>query len=157
MESVDCLLHERPALSNAAVDLLRQNSETLVTKADCLLLPLLRYRRCHCQLVSSVQRDCFGDHPHIALEVVEPGMHVVETLAQQRVDRWGGVQKMLKGGFHEHALADARSVGCDVKPTTDTFTQPNCYFAACRGFAPARRSDFRATSFRIQIGQLLHF
>ena len=54
MESVDCLLHERPALSDAAVDLLRQNSETLVAKADRPLLPLLRYRRCHCQLVSSV-------------------------------------------------------------------------------------------------------
>ena len=54
MESVDCFLHEGPALSDAAVDLLRQNSETLVTKADRLLLPLLRYRRCHCQLVSSV-------------------------------------------------------------------------------------------------------
>jgi hypothetical protein len=64
---------------------------------------------------------------------------------------------MLNGGFHEHALADARSVGCDVKPTADTFTQPHCYFTACRGFAPARRSDFSATSFRIQIGQLLHF
>jgi hypothetical protein len=54
MESVDCLLHERPALSDAAVDLLRQNLETLVTKTDSLGLPLLRKRRRHCQLVSSV-------------------------------------------------------------------------------------------------------
>jgi hypothetical protein len=83
-------------------------------------------------------------------------MHVAETLAQLSFERWGGVQKMLEGGFHEHALADARSVGCDVKPTADTFTQPNCYFAACRGFAPARRSDFSANSLRIEIDQLLH-
>jgi hypothetical protein len=54
MDSVDCLLHERPALPDAAVNLLRQNSEALVTKPDRLLLPLLRDRRRYCQLVSSV-------------------------------------------------------------------------------------------------------
>ena len=54
LESLDCLLQERPALSDATVDLLRQNSEALVAKADGLLLPLLRNRRRHCQLVSSV-------------------------------------------------------------------------------------------------------
>jgi hypothetical protein len=155
--AVDGLLHKRPALTNAPIDLLGQDLEALVAENDRLALSRFGNRRHDRQMISGVQRDRLGDHPHIALEVVEPGMHVVETLAQQRLDRWGGVQKMLKGGFHEHALADARSVGCDVKPTTDTFTQPNCYFAACRGFAPARRSDFSATSFRIQIGQLLHF
>ena len=53
---------------------------------------------------------------------------------------------MLKSNFNEHALATARSVGCDVKPTTDTFTQSNRHFATRRGFALllpyVRRSKF---------------
>ena len=157
IEAVDRLLHERPTLSNAAIDLFRQNLETLVTKEDRLLLPLLRNRRRHRQLVSSVQRDCLGYRTHVMFEAIELCVQIVKTLAQQSLDRGCGLKKMLKGGFHEHALAEARSVGCDVKPTTDTFAKPNCHFAACRGFAPARRSDFSATNFRVQIGQLLHF
>ena len=34
-----------------------------------------------------------------------------------------------EGGFHKYALADARPVGCDIKPPADIFTQPNRYFA----------------------------
>jgi hypothetical protein len=63
---------------------------------------------------------------------------------------------MLKGGFHEHALADARPVGCDVKPIADTFAKPNSYFAARRSSALARRSKVNAISLRIQFGELLH-
>jgi hypothetical protein len=108
-------------------------------------------------MISGVQRDRLGDHPHIAREVVEPGVHIVETLPHQSFDGWGGVQKMLEGGFHKHALADARSVGCDVKPTADALTKPNRHFAACRGLALARGSEVNAIGIRIQIGQLLHF
>jgi hypothetical protein len=107
-------------------------------------------------MISGVQRDRLGDHPHIALEVVEPGVHIVETLPHQSFDGWGGVQKMLKSSFNQHALADARTVGCDVKPTADAFTQPNRYFAACRGFPPARLTDVSTIGLRIKIGQLLH-
>ena len=64
---------------------------------------------------------------------------------------------MLKGGFHERALADARPVGCDVKPTADTFTKANRYLATCGGFALARQSSINAIGLRIQISQLLHF
>jgi hypothetical protein len=77
MQSVDRLLHERPALSDAPIDLLRHNSEALATKTDRLLLPLFRQKRGHCQLVSSVQRNGLSDYPHIALEMVEPGVHIV--------------------------------------------------------------------------------
>ncbi|WP_024510307.1 hypothetical protein [Bradyrhizobium sp. ARR65] len=59
-------------------------------------------------------------------ETIEPGVHIVKTLAQQSLDRGDGLKKTLEGGFHEHTLADARSIGCEVKPTTDSFTQPNC-------------------------------
>jgi hypothetical protein len=90
------------------------------------------------------------------LETVEPGVHIVKTLAQQSFDRWGGFKKMLKGGFHEHALADTRSVGSDVKPTADTFAKPNSYFATHGDFALARRSNVNAISLRIQLGELLH-
>ncbi len=54
IEAVDGLPYERPTLSNAAIDLFRQNLETLVTKEDRVLLPLLRNRRRHSQLVSSM-------------------------------------------------------------------------------------------------------
>jgi len=64
---------------------------------------------------------------------------------------------MLKSSFNQHALADARAIGCDVKPTADAFTQPNRYFAACRGFPPARLTDISTIGLRIKIGQLLHF
>jgi hypothetical protein len=47
METVDRLLHERPMLPNATIDLFRQNLETLITEKNCLTLPLLRNRGCH--------------------------------------------------------------------------------------------------------------
>jgi hypothetical protein len=156
IEIADRLLHERPALSNAAIDLFRQNLETLVTKADHLSLLLLRNRRCHGQLVSSVQRDCLRYHPHVVFETVEPVAHIVTMLAQQSFDCWGGCKKLLKGGFHEHALTDARSVGRHVEPTADTVAQPNSYFATYRGFAPARGSNVNTIGLDIQLGKLLH-
>jgi hypothetical protein len=52
LDSVDRLLHERPALSDAAIHLLRQQLEALVTKPDRLLLPFLRDRRRYRQLIS---------------------------------------------------------------------------------------------------------
>jgi hypothetical protein len=84
-------------------------------------------------------------------------VQIVETLPHQRFNGWGRVQKMLKSSFNQHALADARSVGCDVKPTADAPTKPNRHFAACRGFAFARRSNVPLIGLHIQIGQLLHF
>ncbi len=90
------------------------------------------------------------------LKTVESGVHIVKTLAQQSFDRRCGCKKILKGGFHEHALADARSVGCDVEPTADTFAKPNSYFATNGGFTLARGSNVNAISLRIQFGELLH-
>jgi hypothetical protein len=54
LDTVDRLLHERPILSNATIDLFRQNLETLVTEQNRVPLALLRNRRRHGQLVSSV-------------------------------------------------------------------------------------------------------
>src|SRR3979490_2282476 len=108
-------------------------------------------------MISSVQPDGLGDQPHIALKVIEPGVNIVETLPHQSFDGWGGVQKMLEGGFHKHALANARSGGCDVKPTADALTKPNRHFAACRGLALARGSDVNAIGIRNQIGPVVHF
>ena len=39
---------------------------------------------------------------------------------------------MCKSSFNKHALADTRSVACNVEPTADTLTQPNRYFATLR-------------------------
>jgi hypothetical protein len=102
-----------------------------------------------------MQRDSFGDYPHVAFEVVESGVYAVETLAQQSFDRWRRVQKMLKSSFNEHALAGTWSVACNVEPTADTLTQPNRDFATLRGFSPARRSNVNEIGLRL--GQLLHF
>jgi hypothetical protein len=64
---------------------------------------------------------------------------------------------MFKRGLHEHALTNARAIGCGIKPTADALTKPNRYFAACRGFPPARLTDISTIGLRIKIGQLLHF
>jgi hypothetical protein len=79
-----------------------------------------------------------------------------DELPHQSFDGWGGVQKMLKSSFNQHALADARAISCDIEPTADAFTQPNRYFTACRGFAPARLTHVSKIGLRIKIGQLLH-
>jgi len=105
-------------------------------------------------MIASVQRDGFGDYPHVAFEVVESGVYAVETLAQQRFDRWRRVQKMLKSSFNEHALAGTWSVACNVEPTADTLTQPNRYFATLRGFLPVLWSNVNEIGLRL--GQLLH-
>jgi len=105
-------------------------------------------------MIASVQRDGFGDYPHVAFEVVESGVYAVETLAQQSFDGWRGVQKMLKSSFNEHALAKTRSVACDVEATADTLTQPNRYFAKLRDFSSALWSNVNEIGLRL--GQLLH-
>ena len=105
-------------------------------------------------MIASVQRDGFGDYPHVAFEVVESGLHAVEALAQQSFDGWRGVQKMLKSSFNKHALAGTWSVACNVEPTADTLTQPNRYFATLRGFLPVLWSNVNEIGLRL--GQLLH-
>ena len=155
--AVDRLLHERPPLTNTSIDLLGQDVEALIAEKKRLALLRFRKRRDNGQMISRVQRDRLDDHPHIAVEVIKPGVQTVEMLAQQSFDRRSGVQKMLKSSFNEHALADARPVRCDVKPPADTLTQPNRYFATHRGFALARRSNVNAIGLRIQFGELLHF
>ena len=106
-------------------------------------------------MIASVQRDGFGDYPHVTFEVVESGVYDVETLAQQSFDGWRGVQKMLKSSFNKHALAGTWSVACNVEPTADTLTQPNRYFATLRGFSLTLWSNFKAIGLRL--GYLLHF
>jgi hypothetical protein len=105
-------------------------------------------------MIASVQRDGFGDYPHVAFEVVESGVYAVETLAQQCFDGWRGVQEMLKSSFNEHALAATWSVACNVEPTADTLTQPNRYFATLQGFSSALWSNVNEIGLRL--GQLLH-
>jgi hypothetical protein len=155
--AVDRLLHEGPTLANSSINLLGKNLEALVSENDRFALPRSGNRRHDGEMISSVQGDGLGEHPHIAIEAAKLGVHIVETFAQKGFDRWGGVQKMLESSFNQHALADARSVGCDVKPTADALTKPNRHFAACRGFAFARRSNVPSIGLHIQIGQLLHF
>ena len=113
-QTVDGLLYKWPALTNATINLLGQELEALIAEKKRLALLRLRKRRDNGQMITRVQRDGLGDHPHIALKVVEPGVHIVETFAQQRFDRWDGIQKILESSFNQHALTDARSVGCDV-------------------------------------------
>ncbi|ABQ33714.1 hypothetical protein BBta_1495 [Bradyrhizobium sp. BTAi1] len=63
---------------------------------------------------------------------------------------------MLESSFNQHALADARSVARDVKPTTDTFAEPNRYLATRGGFALAPSLNVNAINLRTQFGELLH-
>ena len=39
-------------------------------------------RRHDGEMISSVQRDGLGDHPHIAIKMIEPGVNTVQALAQ---------------------------------------------------------------------------
>jgi hypothetical protein len=156
VQAVNGFLHERSAVTDTPIDLLGQNFETLVADDDCFALPRLWKWWYNAQMIASVQRDRLSDHPHVALEVVEPGVHVIELLAQDSFDRRGGIHKLLKRGFNEHALADARSIRCDVKPAADAFTQPNRYFATRHGFAPSGRLNVNAIGLPLQFGQLLH-
>src|SRR6516165_4696848 len=89
-------------------------------------------------------------------EAIESGVHIVETTAQQSLDRGSGLKKLLEGGFHERALADAWPVCCDVKPTTDTLAQPNRHLATRGRFALACGSAVNAVGLRIQFSELLH-
>src|SRR5215831_7054334 len=150
--TIDGLLHERPTETNTSIDLLGQDLEAFVAENDRLALSRPRKRRDNGEMIASVQRDGFGDYPHVAFEVVESGVYAVETLAQQSFDRWRGVQKMLKSSFDEHALANTRSVACDVEPTADTLTQPNRYFATLRDFSSALWSNVNEIGLRL--GQL---
>ena len=61
---------------------------------------------------------------------------------------------MLKTSFNEHALANTRSVACDVEATADTLTEPNRYFATLRDFSSALWSNVNEIGLRL--GQLLH-
>jgi len=95
-------------------------------------------------MIASVQGDRLRDHPHVLLDVVKSGVHAIKLLAQDSFDRGGGIHKLLKRGLNEHALADARSIRCNVKPTADAFTQPNRHLATRHGFAPSRRLNVNA-------------
>jgi hypothetical protein len=83
----------------------------------------------------------------------QPGDIISERRAtSSRNRRATSSESALKGGFHEHALADAWPVCCDVKPITDTFAKPNRHLATRGGFAFARRSNVNAISLPIQFG-----
>jgi hypothetical protein len=112
-------------LPNATIDLLRKDLETFIAEKNRLSLLLLRDRRRHRQLVPGLERDRLGHRPHVLFETVEPGMHLVKTLLNQVLDRRRRIHKMLKSGFHEHALAHARSVGCGVESSANSFANPN--------------------------------
>src|SRR6201981_803932 len=99
-------------------------------------------------MIASVQRDGFGDYPHVAFEVVESGVYAVETLAPHSFDGWRGGHKSLKRSLNKHALAGTWSVACNVEPTADTLTQPNRYFATLRGFSSALWSNVNEIGFR---------
>ena len=99
-------------------------------------------------MIAGVQRNGFGDYPHVAFEVVESGVYAVETLAQQSFDGGRRAQKMLKSSFNEHALANTWPVACNVEPTADTLTQPNRDFATLRGFLPALWSNVNEIGLR---------
>jgi hypothetical protein len=97
-----------------------------------------------------------GHHTHVVFETVEPGVHLVETPLHRVFNRRRWVQKMLESRFHEHALAGARSVCCDVKPPANPFAEPNRDFATRRGRALAwSNADLR--DMHILIRQFLHF
>ncbi len=130
IEAVDRLLHQRPALPNAPVDLLRQNLEALVAEASGFLLPRLRERWHDCKVIPGVQRDGFGHDPHVSLKAVELIVYVVKPVPHGIFDRGGYAQKAFKSGFHDHAFADTRTFSCSGKSIVELLGKPDGHLAA---------------------------
>ncbi|SHG03722.1 hypothetical protein SAMN05444169_0188 [Bradyrhizobium erythrophlei] len=76
-QTVDGLLYKRPALTKAAIHLLGQDLEALVAENNRLALARFRERWDNGQMITRVQRDGLGDYAHVALEAIEPGVHIV--------------------------------------------------------------------------------
>ena len=85
--AVDRLLHERPTLANTSINLLGQDLEALIAEKNRPALLRFRKRGDNGQMITRVQRDGLGDHPHIAVEVVKLGVQTVEMLAQYLAHR----------------------------------------------------------------------
>jgi hypothetical protein len=143
-------------VTDTSIDLLGQNFEALVAEDNRFVLPRLRKWRDNGQMIASVQRHRLSDHPHVAFEVVESGVHMVELLAQYNFDRWDRVHKLLESSLNKHALADARSIRCDIKPTANALAQSNRHLATRHGFTSSRRLNVNAIGLPVQFGQLLH-
>ena len=130
IETINRLLHQRPALPNAPVDLLGQNLESLVAEVSGFLLPRLRERWHDRKVIPGVQSDGFGHDPHVPLKAVELIVHVVKPVPHRILNRGGYAQKAFKGGFHDHALADTRTISCSGKSIVELLGKPDGYFAA---------------------------
>jgi hypothetical protein len=59
------------------IHLLGQDLEALVAENNRLALARFRERWDNGQMITRVQRDGLGDYAHVALEVIEPGVHIV--------------------------------------------------------------------------------
>jgi hypothetical protein len=142
-ETVDRLLHERLVHLDASVDLFGKNFEALIAEAHGVVLPRLRKRWHHCEMIAGMERDGFGYHPHVPFKAVEPDVHVVETLLYDFFCRWGRLQKVFKGRFHEDALADARTITRSAEPVIEFLGKPDGHLAGPDRLTPCPRCCLR--------------
>src|SRR6267378_3795734 len=56
-------------------------------------------------------------------------MEVVKVLLDKVFDRRTWTQEAFKRGVHDHALADTRTFGRDLKPLADLLGKPDGHFA----------------------------
>ena len=54
-------------------------------------------------------------------------------------DRRAWIQETFQRGVHDHALADARTIGCGLKPLADLLGKPDGHFADRPRLALSRR------------------
>jgi hypothetical protein len=115
-------------------------------------------RRHDREVIPGVERDRLGHHPHIALETVKPGVHILKPLPHQLFNRWGRVEKTFEGGFYDHALTDARTVGCNLKPVVKFFGKSDGHLSGRGRTTLARRRHGRldAASLQIEFAVELH-
>jgi hypothetical protein len=85
--------------------------EALIAEKNRLALLRFRKRWDNGQMITRVQGDGLGDHPHIAVEVVKPGVPTTEMLAQQSFDRWGGAQKISQPALNIGHVAQSDQPG----------------------------------------------
>src|SRR6185437_14829415 len=66
-------------------------------------------------------------------------MKAVKMLFYKVFDRRAWAQETFQRGVHDHALADARTIGCDLEPLADLLDKPDGHFADRPRLALSRR------------------
>ena len=89
-----------------------------------------------------MQRNGFGHDPHVPFKAIEPVLQNVKSVPYGIFNRGSDAQKAFKGGFHDHALADARTLCCRGKSAVEVLGEPDGHLVAPLRSRPGKRWGF---------------